>query len=355
MLTKEDINRISGVELEQLDGYKKVVELFGEEVDALPAGLNFLGLSLNDCPLLTQLPDDLPIQYLSVMECPNLKHLPKDLELAHLYLFDSEIEAIPEKSSCFAALVLIDCPYIKHLPAGCTAVMNDVTLDNCPNIATLPDLEIVHGEFCLRNTSVTSLPEELKIGGRLWVYDTPIETLPATIRVGGDILLNGCKKLKYLPKGLMVNGDLNLSDSALEELPKGLIVKGNLNITDTAIKTLPEDMIVGGNVIASEGMSEGLAVNHKVPGNLAELIWKDSGYIYANEQLYRIIAKEDRHWKVVSSFMNIYLIRYGHDDLIDRNILYLVPDNNPESHVYGVGNTLSEAYMDLLLRTSDSL
>lgn len=30
MLTKEDINRISGVELEQLDGYKKVVELFGE-------------------------------------------------------------------------------------------------------------------------------------------------------------------------------------------------------------------------------------------------------------------------------------------------------------------------------------
>lgn len=33
MLTKEDINRISGVELEQLDGYKKVVELFGEEVD----------------------------------------------------------------------------------------------------------------------------------------------------------------------------------------------------------------------------------------------------------------------------------------------------------------------------------
>lgn len=185
MLTKEGINRISGVELEQLDGYKKVVELFGEEVDALPAGLNFLGLSLNDCPLLTQLPDDLPIQYLSVMECPNLKHLPKDLELAHLYLFDSEIEAIPEKSSCFAALVLIDCPYIKHLPAGCTAVMNDVTLDNCPNIATLPDLEIVHGEFCLRNTSVTSLPEELKIGGRLWVYDTPIETLPATIRVGG--------------------------------------------------------------------------------------------------------------------------------------------------------------------------
>ena len=48
MLTKEDISRISGVDLEMLDGYKKVVELCGEEVDGLPDGLNILGLSLQN-------------------------------------------------------------------------------------------------------------------------------------------------------------------------------------------------------------------------------------------------------------------------------------------------------------------
>ena len=82
MLTKEDISRISGVDLEMLDGYKKVVELCGEEVDGLPDGLNILGLSLQNCPLLTELPEDLPIQYLSVMGCPNLKRLPENMKLA---------------------------------------------------------------------------------------------------------------------------------------------------------------------------------------------------------------------------------------------------------------------------------
>ena len=77
MLTKEDISRISGVDLELLDGYRKIVKLNGEEVDALPSGLDFLALSLQNCPSLTELPEDLPVQYLSVMGCPNLKRLPE--------------------------------------------------------------------------------------------------------------------------------------------------------------------------------------------------------------------------------------------------------------------------------------
>lgn len=324
MLKKEDISRISGIALEKLEGYKEVVELCGKEVDGLPDGLDFLGLSLRDCPL-TELPEDLPVQYLSVMGCPNLKHLPKGLELVHLYLFDSDIETIPENSSCYAILILMNCPQIRRLPACCKAIARDFVMENCPAVTSLPALEVVHGEFNLRNVSVTSLPENLKVGGSLWLLDTPIETIPATIKVGADMIINGCKNLKFLPEGLKVNGNLDLSGSSIEQLPKDLIVKGDLNITDTAISSLPEDLIVGGEVIASGQVMEGGTVNHEVPDNLAELIWKNSGYIYADTHLYRIMSKEAEHWKVLSAFEDAYFIHYGYDNFIAQSLHCFAP------------------------------
>lgn len=355
MLTKEDISRISGVGLDQLDGYKKVVELCGKEVDGLPDGLNFLGLSLQNCPSLTELPEDLPAQYLSVMGCPNLKRLPENMELAALYLFGSDIEAIPEKSTCFSILVLIECAHIKHLPACCKAMVKDFTVEDCPSLSSIPNLDVVHGEFNLRNTQVTSIPEHLKVGGSLWIYNTPIETLPAHIRVGKDISLSGCKNLKSLPDGLMVNGDLDLSETSIRELPKGLIVKGDLVLTDTAVSSLPEDLIVGGSVVAVENALQGATINHEVPDNLTERIWEGSGYIYANDCLYRIMTKEEKHFKVLASSMDVYFILYGSDNLVEQSILCLVPDDNPKSHAYGIGKNVSEACMDLLLKTTDSL
>ena len=355
MLTKEDISRISGVDLEMLDGYKKVVELCGEEVDGLPDGLNILGLSLQNCPLLTELPEDLPIQYLSVMGCPNLKRLPENMKLAALYLFDSDIEVIPEKSTCFSILVLIECARIKHLPACCKAIAKDFTIEDCPNLSSIPNLDVVHGAFNLRNTQVTSLPDHLKVGESMWIYNTPIETLPDHIRVGKDISLNRCKNLKYLPDGLMVNGDLDLSETSIRELPKGLIVKGDLLLTDTAVSSLPEDLIVGGNVVAAEDVLHGATINHEVPDDLTERIWEGSGYIYANDSLYRIMVKEEKHFKVLASSMDVYFILYGSDNLVEQSLLYLVPDDNPKSHAYGIGNNVSEACIDLILKTADRL
>lgn len=355
MLTKEDISRISGVDLELLDGYREIVELSGEEVDALPGGLNFLALSLLNYSSLTELPEDLPIQYLSAMGCPNLKRLPENMKLGALYLFGSDIEAIPEKSTCFSVLVLIECTHIKRLPACCKAITKDFTIEDCPNLASLPELEVVHGDFNLRNTRVTSLPEHLKVGSNLWIFDTPMETLPAHIRVGKDIILSGCKNLKSLPDGLMVNGDLDLSETSVCELPKGLIVKGNLILTDTPVSLLPEDLIVGGEVVAADDVLHDVTINHEVPDNLTERIWEGSGYIYANEQLYRIMAKEERHYKVIAPSLDVYFILYGSDNLVEQSILCLVPDNNPKSHAFGIGKSVSEACIDLILKTADSL
>ena len=355
MLTKEDISRISGIDLEQLDGYRGIVELSGEEVDALPAGLSFLGLFLEDCPSLTELPGDLFVQSLSIMGCPNLKQLPENMKLAALNLFDSDIEEIPEKSTCFSTLALNGCTRIKHLPICCKAITNNFTIEDCPNLASIPDLDVVHGDFNLINTQVASLPEHLKVGGSLWVYETPIETFPAHIKVGTDISLIGCKNLKSLPDGLMVNGQLDLSETSIRELPKGLIVKDDLILTNSAVSSLPKDLIVGGDVVAAENVLRGFTINHEVPNDLTERIWEGSGYIYTDDCLYRIIAKEEKYFKVVNPVIDVYYILYGFDNLVEQNILYLVSDDNPESHTYGIGKSESEAYIDLILRTSDRL
>ncbi len=355
MLTKEDVSRISGVDLKQLDGYNDVVKLCGNEVDGLPDGLNFLGLSLTDCPLLTELPEDLRIRWLDVWGCPALRTLPECLNLAHICLFDSNIENIPKNSYCYSDLILLNCQYIKELPECRKAIMHDFLVEECPNVTAVPDLNIVHGMYSIRGTQVTSLPEQLKVGDMLLLCDNLIETLPKNIKVGTDILLDGCKSLKYLPDGLKVNGDLDLSYTSIKELPKGLIVKGNLSIMGTPITSLPEDLIVGGNILSYNKAFNDVTINHKVLDNLVEQIWEDTDYIYANDKLYRIMAKEDKHMKVLDYFGDTYFTVFGYDNFVEKCMLYLVPDENPNTHAYGVGKTVSEAYIDLILKTADKI
>lgn len=61
-------------------------------------------------------------------------------------------------------------------------------------------------------------------------------------------LLNGEVEDNYTHEG-----DLDLSDSDIEELPYGLRVNGNLDISYTKIKRLPQDLYVTGNLKA-EGL-----------------------------------------------------------------------------------------------------
>ena len=67
------------------------------------------------------------------------------------------------------------------------------------------------------------------------------------------------------------------------------------------------------------------------------------------------MAKEEKHFKVLASSMDVYFILYGSDNLVEQSILYLVPDDNPKSHAFGIGKSQSEACIDLILKTADRL
>ena len=119
--------------------------------------------------------DDLNVKYDLFLANTNIKSLPKGLKVGgDLNLLDSEIRFLPE------------------------------------------GLE-VGGDLNLENTNITFLPKGLKVGVDLFLAFTGIELISDGLFVGGDLHLDGCRSLESLPKGLKVLGDLEISESLLED------------------------------------------------------------------------------------------------------------------------------------------
>ena len=100
---------------------------------------------------------------------------------------------------------------------------------------TKEDLDIKGGLF-LQHSDIPYLPEGLKIGGNLNLSYTPkLKSLPSDLDVKGDIYLEG-SNIASLPEGLKVGGDLDLAYTKITSLPKGLEVGGNLFIKNTKLE-----------------------------------------------------------------------------------------------------------------------
>ena len=100
---------------------------------------------------------------------------------------------------------------------------------------TKEDLDIKGGLF-LQHSDIPYLPEGLKIGGNLNLSYTPkLKTLPSDLDVKGNIYLEG-SNIASLPEGLKVGGDLDLAYTKITSLPKGLEVGGDLYIENTELE-----------------------------------------------------------------------------------------------------------------------
>lgn len=344
MMTKEELCSISDVSREILDNGLECITLNGDVTDHLPCQLKLYGLTLQGCLSLQSLPEDLDIKYLSIRQCPGIVRLPESLQLEQLYLFQSEIDTLPDHSSCWKELVLIDCPHIRRIPDACTAVSGDLFLEDCKNLESLPAIKSVYGNLNIARTSIRHLPENIIIGNDLEAFSSNIEMLPRNVRIGGNICLGDCKNLKSLPDGLIVNGDLDLSESGLTELPDRLIVGGNIDIRSTSIQELPDNLIVGGKIMMDENQVNASNVKAELPADLPHLIWKDSGYMYVKNKLYKVIEQHDDYWIVITPILAMYREKTGSDDIYNEYRYYVVKDR---SHNYGIGNNLKEAQQDL--------
>lgn len=78
------------------------------------------------------------------------------------------------------------------------------------NIPLTKEELIVDDDLDLSETYIMSLPKGLEVIGDLDLTETDIEFLPKGLKVRGDLILNGCGNIKTLPKGLKVVGNLEL-------------------------------------------------------------------------------------------------------------------------------------------------
>ena len=90
--------------------------------------------------------------------------------------------------------------------------------------------------------------EDLDIKGGLFLQHSDIPYLPEGLKIGGNLNLSYTPKLKSLPSDLDVKGDIYLEGSIIESLPEGLKVGGDLDLTYTDIKSLPKGLEVGGDL-----------------------------------------------------------------------------------------------------------
>ena len=105
---------------------------------------------------------------------------------------------------------------------------------------TKEDLDIKGGLF-LQHSDIPYLPEGLKIGGNLNLSYTPkLKSLPSDLDIKGDIYLEG-SNIASLPEGLKVGGDLDLAYTKITSLPKGLEVGGDLYIENTELEGYIDD------------------------------------------------------------------------------------------------------------------
>jgi hypothetical protein len=150
------------------------------------------------------------------------EELPSGLHCYELDASGSQLTSLPGDIRIDGRLVLDNCPVLSSLPEGLTT--GSLSLRNCPSLEALPenlstwflDLSgshrfarwptkgaIHHGSLILRNcTAMTSLPRWL---GRLAQLDVA-----------------GCSQLRELPHGISVSSWVDIGGSAVSALPPSL-------------------------------------------------------------------------------------------------------------------------------------
>lgn len=301
------------------DNENAVFDLYGPTVDYLPDGLSGSSLILTDCPNLTRLPENMNFMYLAIDRCPALTSLPENLEVEILTIYDSPIASIPDSIQGLMGCTLHDCPNLTKLPESFHTSTHDVNIINCHNLTSIP-FRWIYASLDISGTPITRLHKDLRIGDEFIAHGSALKEMPR-IAIGKSVDLSDSRQLRSLPDDWVVNGDLNLSGTAVTHLPKRLIVGGDLNLSGTAVTHLPSDLIVKGKII-SDRLPEKSIRQLPFPIDLSRYIWHGCGYIYSDGDLYKILNPKDFVWLIA----NLFFFPDAQDNLNLGPVAFCEPD-----------------------------
>jgi hypothetical protein len=114
---------------------------------------------------------------------------------------------------------------------------------------------------------ITWLPEGLVVRGDLSLSESSIQRLPEGLVVEGNCYLQRTF-MTTLPRGLTIGGDLDLEGADVEDLPPDLKVGGKLDLTATQVEEVPATVVVGGSLLAGETRLGGLPGRLRIHGDL---------------------------------------------------------------------------------------
>jgi hypothetical protein len=156
----------------------------------------------------------------------------------------------------------LDCSGTGMLAKNCDFKIRQEIIITGSDIEVLPDNLSIMGNLQLKGASVARLPTKLYVGGELDIKGTDIKLLPDDLSVGSirientDVTSLGSlrslkdlraaySKLTHLPDNLIVEGLLDISESALTAIPEGIKVYGGMSATGCEHIRLPRRLDVG--------------------------------------------------------------------------------------------------------------
>ncbi|MBY3433304.1 hypothetical protein HFN89_03880 [Rhizobium laguerreae] len=131
---------------------------------------------------------------------------------------------------------------MERLPANLT-VTGDLSIGNCP-IKRLPHSAQIGGNISLKDSFVVAIPEGFHVRGNLDISGIASFLIAKGVTIDGALLAGG-SGLEQLPSDLQVHSIVAPS-SRLESLPKGLNLEGDLDVRKTHVRAVPDGMVVGG-------------------------------------------------------------------------------------------------------------
>ena len=226
--------------------------LVAGNIEYLPAGSSFGGgVYLRVSPI--SVIDSITVMGEADFQNSKLQALTGECKFGGDLILPPTIDELPEELHVAGTLEigsrLNKSVALKRLPRKLHAgklIIKKATIESWPE-------EIqVDGDIILRDGGTIGLPASLtEVNGSLHLSDS-ISELPDSLRViHGDLEANRLANLGLGP--LLVEGDVVLRNHRLRSLPKGLTVAGNLDLHDQQhdrdLKNLPSGLRVGGRLI----------------------------------------------------------------------------------------------------------
>ena len=280
---------------------------------------------------ITEIPDDCEFGSLDMSETKITK-LRDNLELDELLTYNSSLQQLP-KGLKVKSILSISNTGITEIPDDCEfgeLFSRDSKLTKLRDNLTLNYLNV-------RNSLLTELPKGLKVNGDLDISYTDIMEIPDDCEFGSLYMCN--TRITKLRDNLILS-DLCIDNTFLKELPKNLVVFNMLKMSNKSITTLPIDCLVN-------------RIHSKFDINDKRYKKNVYGEYYLKNEIIHISHSSNREFlhvdgilsEVIEKKGNVYHVRKS----VNEPITYAITDGNGHwSH----GKTLDDAKQDLRYKMS---